>query len=278
VEIPAEAQVIPIVRFNEQKAGDGNWPTGGLAAAADALKSKGCLWLQGVFPPPRIDALRASFMADHFARLNAEDGSADLLVGDKRLMVPVELKGEFNDSGLYAQLRVSALMREALGADFRLGGFGVVVSLPGAREQHIHCDHPALFGTSLDDFLPSFAVTMIVPLVDLNALTGTTRMWEGSHLARYHAVNAETPLDKRDHQDPYANVGDCLLMDFRLYHAGLENRSDNARPILYVTYFRPWFKDYVNYKKHAPLVVGAGEFEKIPSGLRPLFANAVIQR
>jgi ectoine hydroxylase-related dioxygenase (phytanoyl-CoA dioxygenase family) len=91
-------------------------------------------------------------------------------------------------------------------------------------------------------------------------------------------VNSETDFEKRDYQDPYANVGDCLLMDYRLYHAGLANKSDKVRPILYITYFRPWFKDFVNYHKHPSLLIDEAEYEKVHPADKQLFSNATVRR
>jgi hypothetical protein len=266
--------LIPTAQFSSEETGSGIWRPDRLTTALDSFRSRGCLWIQGAFQPSFIHLLNAAFMEGEGNRIQDEAATRNLVVGDRRLMVPVELKGPFNDPELYAPPLVCAFMEGTLGLEFRLGGFGVVVSLPGARDQHIHSDHPALFGMPIDDFLPSFAVTMIVPMVDMNAMNGATRVWEESHLTRYHAANAGIPMDKRNHEDPFTRVGDCLLMDYRLHHAGLENRSDAARPILYITYFRPWFKDYVNYRKHPPLTFGEGEYDKVPAELKPLFANA----
>lgn len=268
-----------MIQFDEGETQRGEWRADKLTTACESLRTDGCLWLKEVFPPAYLNELQVSFANSHKHYFDAgnEDYQRTLVVGDKRLMIPVEIKGAFNNPSLYAHPLVCSFMKQVLGDNFKLGGFGIVVSLPGALDQHIHSDHPPLFGTMLDDFLPNFAVTMIVPLVDLNESIGTTRMWKGSHFARYHVVNSGMDFDKRDYQDPYASVGDCLLMDYRLYHAGLANRSENIRPILYITYFRPWFRDYVNYRKHPPLVLAESEYEKVPPHFKPLFSNAIIR-
>jgi hypothetical protein len=67
-------------------------------------------------------------------------------------------------------------------------------------------------------------------------------------------------------------------MDYRLYHSGLANRSDKVRPILYITYFRPWFKDYVNYRKVPSLLFDEAEYEKAPPQYRPTLSNAMTGR
>jgi hypothetical protein len=72
--------------------------------------------------------------------------------------------------------------------------------------------------------------------------------------------------------DPVADVGDCLLVDYRLLHMGMANRSDNVRPILYNIYQRPWFRDSKNYAKQEPILISDDEYAKIPAQHRRLFS------
>ena len=44
------------------------------------------------------------------------------------------------------------------------------------------------------------------------------------------------------------SAGDALLYDARLLHFGLANRSERTRrPLLYVSFSRPWFQDKQNW-------------------------------
>lgn len=50
-----------------------------------------------------------------------------------------------------------------------------VTSLPAAADQSVHLDMPPLFDLEpLGGGLPSYYVTLVLPLVDLNAMNGTT--------------------------------------------------------------------------------------------------------
>jgi len=51
-----------------------------------------------------------------------------------------------------------------------------------------------------------------------------------------HGVDADKVTE---YQDSVVPVGSCLLMDYRLLHCGLSNRSGKERPILYNVYCRP---------------------------------------
>jgi hypothetical protein len=173
--------MITTIQFDEQAIQAGEWLTDELPTAFERFKTDGCLWLKGIFPTDYLNELRACFLQEykHYFDPVNESFRALMRLANKRLMVPVGIKGAFNNSTLYAHPLIRSFMKQALGNEFKLGGFGVVVSLPGALDQHIHSDHPALFGTMIDDFMPNFAVTMIVPLVDMTEVSGTTRMWKG---------------------------------------------------------------------------------------------------
>jgi len=153
-----------------------------------------------------------------------------------------------------------------LGDGFILGSFTSVASLPGAPDMRMHKDHPALFSSDeLSHPLPTFAVTMLLPLLGLNAEMGTTRVVKRSH--RTTSVEAA----KMDFQDPLGPPGSCLLMDYRLSHQGLANRSQVVRPVLSLVYNRPWFRDAANYKKQVPVDLPAAEFERVPPQHQCLF-------
>ena len=39
------------------------------------------------------------------------------------------------------------------------------------------------------------------------------------------------------------------MFDYRILHRGMENASDQPRPMLYYTYGRQWFRDSTNYSQ-----------------------------
>ena len=56
-------------------------------------------------------------------------------------------------------------------------------------------------------------------------------------------------------------AGSAVLFDYRLFHAGGANNSDERRPILYLNYARPWFEDEHNFG-YLPLGVDLGGTKK----------------
>ena len=182
----------------------------------------------------------------------------------------MELQAPFNTTLLYANPLVFPIIKQILGEDCILGGFGAAVSLPGAADQSVHMDHPRLFNHAVDILNPCVAINMMVPLVNLTDINGTTRVWRGSHIASDEAIDNIEP------EDPHVSIGSCYLIDYRLSHQGIANRSKEVRPIMYIVYSRPWFRDTVNYRKQPRIQTSSEESKKVPEAYRSLFLIAYI--
>lgn len=246
------------------------------------FKQHGALWLENVFAPEAIEALRKSFQKRFKKASRSDLVKRGALVGDQRYMLTLDIEGKFNRPEVYANQRLMALLTGLLSSNLRIASFGCVTALPGAEDQSIHIDHPPLFEATphLTDDIPPYAVTMVVPLVDIDEETGTTAIWEGSHKQSDDA-NAEDRFELLERlmkqpnytqaSKPLPRQGDVYLMDYRVIHGGLANRSQIDRPILYVVYSRPWFRDGFNFGKQPSVSISAKELKKVPKRFRQMF-------
>ena len=246
------------------------------------FKQHGALWLENVLARGAIEALRESFQKRFEKTSRSDLVKRGALVGDQRYMLTLDIKGKFNRPEVYANERLLPLLTGLLSSNLRIASFGCVTALPGAEDQAIHIDHPPLFETEphLTDEIPPYAVTMVVPLVDIEEETGTTAIWEGSH-KQATGPNAEDRfklLDQLIKEPDYSGAakplprqGDVYLMDYRVIHGGLANRSQIDRPILYVVYSRPWFRDGFNFGKQPSVSISAKQLKKVPKRFRRLF-------
>lgn len=245
-----------------------------LEQAARTFMARGGLLVEGVFQPDLLKALRDEF--DLYLAMPAEQlAPISCSVGDRRIMVSIALRGAFASPELYGNPKLLPLLAALLGEDYVLDSCVAVCALPGAGAQHVHADHPPLFGNDfLDALLPPFGVTLVIPLRDIDLTCGTTAVWEGSHRSLDSAGRLARLSQSWDHARatlPATKVGDCYLMDYRLIHAGTPNRSMEPRTLLYLVYTRPWFRDAVNFSAQAPLRMGPVEKEHVPDQLRGLF-------
>jgi len=238
-----------------------------IKVAQSLFEASGVLLINNLFSKSLITRLYRSFVETYQPYFEDKEYIDALEVGDKRKMLTIDFKKPFNNPNLYGNLFLMYLMRELLGEGFVLGSFGAVISLPGSKHQHIHRDHPSLFGDEeLDLKIPSFAITVVVPLIELTPETGSTRVWKGSH-----RMSRSIDLDPETSFVPFVPTGSCYLMDYQLLHGGTPNISNEVRPILYITYYRSWFQEAVNYEKQSRICITQEEYQKIPGKYKFLF-------
>lgn len=236
----------------------------------EALDKQGYVVLRERFHPKVIEALSDQFVQLYSEYLSPSPPQDALFVGIKRLQVTVEVAGAFNDLRLYADELVLATMTQLLGSRLVISDITCVVSLPGAPEMGIHCDGRIFEQLPIANLLPPHAIGLLIPLVSFNHLTGTTRVWPGTHRKQH----TQSPSEMAEgYIDPEFEPGDCMLMDYRLMHQGNANRSDIVRPLLYVNYAAPWYFDSNNFTKQVQLSMTEEEFLRVPGEFQSLFAR-----
>ncbi len=213
--------------------------------AITTLADHGAVSFDHLYDPTYIARVAGAF--DHyFDRELLDRGGCYNDVGDRRYMIPLPLRAPFTDDALCDPPALRALFTAALGEDYVIQSYGAVLALPGAGPQPFHRDYSLLFDPIVS--LPPYALTVVVPLIDMTPELGTTALILGSHTS-----------DARGEHRPYPPRGGCYLWDYRLHHAGLANHAKVRRPILYLVYSRPWFADPENFKKVPPLQPIEGE-------------------
>lgn len=245
-------------------------------AALAILQEHGCLLLRGAFEKDAIDRLYKEFTARYggldagaMGQLAARPAPNPIMeVGSTRFEISVRMTGPFADPALFANPLLTHFLSRPLGEDFRLSSFTAVVSHPGAGLQHIHRDHPYIFGDASIDG-PAYAINCSLPLIDVDAVTGPTGIWPGSHRWPEQVHPPETSSFSCDFER-----GDVILMDYRTLHTGLPNRGTQARPILYLVYARPWFFDDVNHMDRIALDMPLEVFAGLPHENRQLLSRA----
>lgn len=165
----------------------------------------------------------------------------------------------FDDLAIRDDPRWMALVRALLGPDARLIYAGLLITLGGAGEQAWHADGDHLFGPEVNR-LPPHCLNIFFPLVDLGKDNGPTEVCPGSHMftavlegAYKQAPNMLERLAEITGAVLRAPVtlevpaGSVIVFDYRLAHRALASRSQHARPMLYLTFARPWFQDIHNF-------------------------------
>ena len=236
--------------------------------AYDCFIKNGYAILDHVLSAETVAALRVEFQARYDKYLEDREHAETMEVGKKRFLVPVEFSGGFADPLIYGNPFVVALVREVLDVDAVLDNFGAVVSLSGSEKQHNHRDATLLFDAGISAILPAHAMTVALPLIDMNDQHGTTAIWPGSH--RWPMFKEGLPL-----LSPEIPAGSAFMWDYRLFHHGTPNVSAEHRPMLYGTYARSWYRDAANFQKTTQrrLWLPDDFIAAVPKDRRRLFAR-----
>jgi ectoine hydroxylase-related dioxygenase (phytanoyl-CoA dioxygenase family) len=244
-----------------------------VARAKAALDGPGIVILRQAVDRPVLRSANLAIV-EGFCGLDADEAKRQgVRVGDGRYMVTLNLDPPFDNPDLFASPPLLAIARATLGVDVTINSLTVVIALPGAEAQRPHVDHAMLFPSdeTASMALPPYALTAIIPLLDLDASTGSTEVWPRGALM----ATPDTWHDKLPGSTVLPlELGDVGIMDYRVCHGGTANPGLVPRPILYIVYSRAWFRDAENFSQTPPLRVNARHLANLPSQYRSLFATA----
>lgn len=228
----------------------------------------GVVLIDNLIQPGLLEELRAAHKEAVENWQNAGLGKPNN-VGDKRFTVPIRMKAPFNNPALFANPVLMDLLTKAMGDKPILNAFGAVVTRKNARMQHVHREHPLLFADdAVNVVLPTYATTTLIPLIDLDKEAGGTQLWENTH---------RTETDYQWQGDPleiYTRAGSALTFDYRLYHGGMPCKASHNRPLVFLSYSLPWFKDTLAFESHAAIGISPSELEQVPEEHRDIFRFA----
>ena len=249
----------------------------GNADLALRLQKEGYLHLEDVLDRTLVDRARSEFEAIYpqseaeFKDLIAQGSNAPVVkVGNKRYLVTVDMKGAFADPAIYANPTVVDIAKASLGEKCVLESVGVVLSLPGSQDQHIHTDGH-LYHEKIDNILPAFALTILFPLVDMNAVTGTTIIWPGTHRTMPDPKLLKAGDPKFTKITSNIDRGSCAVWDYRTSHGGQANSADYPRPALFMTFCRYWYRDVVNHGRKVRVMADQKFLDSLPESATSLF-------
>ena len=190
-------------------------------------------------------------------------------VSNGRFYTALKASGPFAAREILLAPAIEQVLTQCLGHDFVFESFGIINALPGAAEQHWHRDGGILFpGHPLEFMLPASAVTIAIPLVEMNDETGTTGFALGSHRTSGHVEEPDF--------EPLVPIGSAVIWDYRVFHKGMANKGSRARPLIYATCCRPWWSDVGNFDdgQAEKLAIARGAFDKLDQGLRERLLRA----
>ena len=252
------------------------------------MKRDGAIAFDNLFPMPLLERVRLDVLSRHHTGELRERGLVRDIGGRYAAVLPFE--GPFLEPKFYASRMLLEMIAALLGPAHCIGSLEAVVSLPGSSRQHQHIDGPIRFDRSIGgrkrsfhgdlSDLPPYAVTLCVPLCDVDEDNGPTALWPGSHRT---ALRARPPgesqiLREFPAEHMVGKFGRSFLFDFRTFHCGLPNLTREPRPLLMFVFARSWYRDPNLTDVFPNVVITKRNLNRIPDRHRYLFMLAPAAR
>lgn len=252
------------------------------------MERDGAVAFEGLFPLPLLRRIRSEVLRRHESGELRRRGLVRDIGGRYAAVLP--FTGPFLTPGFYANQKLHAMLGTLLGPDYRIGSLETVISMPGSSAQHQHIDGPIRFdrinGAKKEPYrgdlsaLPPYAVTLCVPLCDLDEENGPTAIWAGSHRTALRARPPGGAEVARRYPVEYmaGRFGRSFLFDFRVFHGGMANYSREPRPLLMFVFTRSWYRDPNLADVHPGVVISPRALARVPERHRGLFSLAPAAR
>ena len=235
--------------------------------ASAILRREGVVVLDDLVDPALLEQCRRELIA-RYPDYDKPDAEHYLGTYPGRHTAPLVIDQTLAERAVFAPRPIMAIGQHVLGEEKILESLGLLVSLPGAPDQGRHHDGLLYRETQLDRVLPPFAVSIALPLVQLDEVTGTTAFWRRSH----RTAAQDGPPDFA----PLVPLGSAIVWDFRTHHSGRANRSDSARPVLFSVHSRDWWQEPARAKSFAyrKLQIARSVHEKLSRRMRDFTVRA----
>lgn len=107
--------------------------------------------------------------------------------------------------------------------------------------------------------LPPHCINVFYPLVDQTKFNGPTEVMPGTHRLGAFSDRSAAKFGLN------CSKGDAIIFDYRLKHRGAANFTKDPRPVLYLAYAKPFFRDSGNTRSRQSLIRSTPSSEKITS-------------
>lgn len=240
-----------------------------VAQAIAILRREGVVVLDDLLDPALLEACRQELVA-RYPDYATPDAKRFLGTYPGRHTAPLVIDGLLANRAIFAPPAVVAIGDELLGEEKILESLGLLVSIPGAPDQQRHFDGLLYGETQLDRLLPPVALSVSMPLVRLDEVSGTTAFWRRSHREPVRTGPPDFAL--------VVPVGSVIVWDFRTHHSGRGNQGDAPRPIIFSVHSRNWWQepDAVKSSHYKKLQVARGVHDAFDKWMRTYTVRAEI--
>lgn len=219
-----------------------------LQQAVAAIRKDGFVVLHRAIDPNHIAVLRERMLADADKILALDDVPYQFKNGHLQQDPPPFPPYLFRD--VLANDLVVDVTQAVLGEGVKNAFYSGNTCLPNPHQQPLHVDSGQLW-PDLDQATPAYNLVVNVPIVDTTPHNGSTELWPGTHLDTTRAISDGdiklAPADEerrraeRQPLQPNIPAGSVLIRDMRLWHRGMPNHSEQARPMIAMIHWPRWW-------------------------------------
>lgn len=219
-----------------------------LQAAVEALHLDGLVVLKNAVSTVHLDKLNARMVPE--AKILYEQGATSRNFGPETGNIqqepPVDKDYIFED--IVANPWATEIVECMFGPNPMLRFLSANTAFKAQGRQPVHID------VEFDMPRVPFGYCININLVDTSPANGATEVWLGSHIDTDSSV-----LDPEEYQirpellearrkisppiQPTLPKGSLIIRDFRLWHAGMPNRTDEPRVMVVTVQFPKWYRN-----------------------------------
>lgn len=226
-----------------------------LQAAVEALHRDGIVAISNAIPTAQLDKLNAR-MVPEAAELYARPGThRNFGAATGNIQQEPVLEAEYVTPEVLANPFAAQAVQCMLGPRPRLRFYSANTAFRADARQPPHID------IDFDFPCVPFGYCINVNLVDTSPANGATEVWLGSHVDTDRTVLNPDTAHKEIRQDlqearraisppiqPTLPKGSLIIRDFRLWHAGRPNMTDEPRVMLVSVLFPSWYRSELKMK------------------------------
>ncbi len=240
-------------QVTDAEAASGEIDAAKLAAIAEDIATDGYAVVSGLIPADVCELLLDSVLEDaEQVRALGETTQHEKVTGQGHLQLGLRRFAPFVSPALVANPLIESVVAAVLGQGAWLGFYSGNVNLPGSVHQPLHYDRPFSWRTKEKAEKdgqswppPTTTLSCSVALTDLTEENGATEIYPGTH---HETAVTEWPMGERISNHPaliekwgpaqrmVVPAGGICFRDPRMWHRGVPNPADQARPMIALTY------------------------------------------
>ncbi|KAE8152763.1 hypothetical protein BDV25DRAFT_137570 [Aspergillus avenaceus] len=221
-----------------------------LQKSLEALHRDGIVVLENAVSPDHLDRLNARMVPEAKELYARTETHRNFGPDTGNIQQEPVCEADYIFEDIIANPFATTVIEGMIGPHPHLRFYSANTAFKATGRQPVHID--------IDFDMPRmpFAFCVNINLVDTSPENGATEVWPGSHIDTDRNVLDHTVEHKQVKSDlleakrmisppvqPGLPKGSLIIRDFRLWHAGMPNRTDDPRVMLVTIQFANWYRN-----------------------------------